>query len=62
MTENNLVTMIKYEGKDSINPAEQITLCKEHYNKIVVNKNGYQIIKSNSSIPNIWCESCNPVN
>ena len=62
MIEKNLVTMIKYGGKDSINPAEQITLCTEHYNERIVDKDNYTIIKLNSSMPNMWCEVCNPIN
>jgi hypothetical protein len=62
MTENNLVIMTKYEGKDSINPAEQITLCKTHYNERKTGQDNYQVNEVNSSMPNVWCEACNPMN
>jgi hypothetical protein len=58
----NLVILSKYEDKNVIYPAESSILCKTHYEEKEKSFQDYKITKINSSKPNIWCETCNPVN
>lgn len=62
MEKENLVIMLKYENKMNIYPIEQKVLCKTHYAENNEVKNNYQVNKIISSMPNIWCEVCNPMN
>lgn len=62
MTGNNLVIISKYEAKNSIYPAEQKVLCESHYQEKTNSLQDYQINKINSLMPEIWCDTCNPIN
>ncbi len=61
--ESNLVILTKFESEGSIINTEQKVLCNEHYKqqKETLDK-GYQINRTNSSMPKIWCEVCSPSN
>jgi len=62
MEKENLVMLLKYEGKNAIYPVEQITLCLNHYDEKSKTNNNYQINKVVSSMPHMWCEACNLLN
>jgi hypothetical protein len=59
--ENNLVILSQFKNEDDIYPAEQMILCSAHYNEKKENNN-YQINTVKSSMPDVWCEACNPAN
>lgn len=60
----NLVIISQYKNKNDIYPAEQSILCKDHCNnnEKLKSLDNIQINKINSSMPEIWCNACNPMN
>lgn len=60
MAIENLVTLSKFENENSVYLIEQITLCDIHYEERKGSFKDYQINKTNSSMPNTWCEVCTP--
>jgi hypothetical protein len=62
MEKENLVMLLKYKEEKDIYPVEQKILCATHYNEEKTTDNNYQVNKVNSSMPNLWCETCNPMN
>jgi len=61
MTENNLVSLTKYEeNKDNVNPTEEHILCMPHYEPLKGKYSNFKLNTRVSSIPNVWCEICTP--
>jgi hypothetical protein len=51
----------KFNNAKDIYPVEQISVCREHYNDVARHFD-YQVNEVNSSMPEIWCNSCNNIN
>jgi hypothetical protein len=58
----NLVILSRFEKKGDIAPAESICVCNRHYEteKAKRDLSNFEESRVNSSMPETWCEICNP--
>ena len=57
--EANLVILSKFEKFETV-PKDHKRLCLTHYYPKKEEFEGYEVVFSTSTIPNIWCEECSP--